>query len=330
MLHRPGLSDEYRKRFGASLICSRARVAESACPHGRLRCESVQRRLPRTRRSAVSVRGTGGVTCRVAHALHRLLRQWEDRRSAHERSLKPTDLHPADARAPRDARSQRRARIWANSRDLLTPLKLGDIGNGAGNAPGAAHAAAADAGSDDVLREPAPRLVLGRGGKRRVVRSRRARPPRPVRRPHSGARLGRGRLAYDLQTRLAPAVTVALDINPLLSLATQRIANGARIDLHEFPLAPRRLEDVAVRRELTAPAPARAGFHCVLADGLRAPFVADAFDAVVTPWFVDIVDEDLRGARSTHQSTAATGRPLGDVRFAAIRPRRSGAVLQRR
>ncbi len=115
----------------------------------------------------------------------------------------------------------------------------------------------------------------------------------------SGARVlvlgaGGGRLAYDLHTRLKPSMTVALDVNPLLSLATQQITRGARIEMHEFPLAPRRLEDVAVRRELAAPAPVGDGFHCVLADGLRAPFVAEAFDVVLTPWFVDIVDEDLR------------------------------------
>ena len=56
---------------------------------------------------------------------------------------------------------------------------------------------------------------------------------------------------------------------------------------------PRNLDDVAIHRTLSAPAPLRDGFHCVMADGLRAPFVNDAFDAVVAPWFVDIVDDDL-------------------------------------
>ena len=144
----------------------------------------------------------------------------------------------------------------------------------------------------------------------------------------TGARLlvlgaGGGRLAYDLHTRLSPALTVALDINPLLSLATQRIARGDRIDLHEFPLAPRRLDDVAIRRELAAPAPARAGFHCVLANGLRAPFAADAFDAVVTPWFVDIVDEDLRVlAQRINRLMRQDGRwvTFGSLRFSHVDP----------
>jgi hypothetical protein len=48
---------------------------------------------------------------------------------------------------------------------------------------------------------------------------------------------------------------------------------------------------VAVLRELAAPAPARDGFHCVLADAHRPPFARGAFDTVITPWLVDILPE---------------------------------------
>jgi len=104
---------------------------------------------------------------------------------------------------------------------------------------------------------------------------------------------GAGRLAYDIHMQRAPDITVALDINPLLVFAAQQIVEGATLDLHEFPLAPRNLDDVAVARALTAPVAVSEGFSPVLADGLRAPFVAEAFDAIITPWFVDIVAEDL-------------------------------------
>jgi hypothetical protein len=59
----------------------------------------------------------------------------------------------------------------------------------------------------------------------------------------------------------------------------------------EFPLAPRNPEDCAIERTLAAPAPALPGFHAVLADGLRCPFVPGAFDLVVTPWFLDVVPQ---------------------------------------
>jgi len=102
---------------------------------------------------------------------------------------------------------------------------------------------------------------------------------------------GAGRLAYDLHRRWTPSLTVALDFNPLLMIVAQRVARGERIALYEFPLAPRSAADAAVLRELVAPAPAAAGFHCVLADAHRPPFARGAFDTVVTPWLVDILPE---------------------------------------
>ena len=104
---------------------------------------------------------------------------------------------------------------------------------------------------------------------------------------------GAGRLAYDLHQSLGPDVTVALDFNPLLVLAAARLCAGENVALHEFPIAPRRAEDVAVARELAAPAPARPGLHHVLASALRPPFRDGAFDTLVTPWLVDVLPEDL-------------------------------------
>jgi hypothetical protein len=108
---------------------------------------------------------------------------------------------------------------------------------------------------------------------------------------------GAGRLAYDLHTRTAAALTVALDFNPLLSLVADKVTRGETIALYEFPIAPR--GDAAVLRTLSAPAPARAGLVFVLGDAHRPPFRRGAFDTVVTPWLVDILPErfDLLCAR---------------------------------
>jgi len=102
---------------------------------------------------------------------------------------------------------------------------------------------------------------------------------------------GAGRLAYDVHARCAPVATVALDFNPLLLLLAQRLARGERIELYEFPIAPRGSADHALLRTLAAPAPAREGFSCVLADAHRPPFRRGAFDTVITPWLVDILPE---------------------------------------
>src|SRR5262249_20339419 len=95
------------------------------------------------------------------------------------------------------------------------------------------------------------------------------------------------------------------------------------IALHEFPLAPIALDDVAIERQLAAPAPVGVGFHCILADALRAPFVDEAFDVIVTPWLIDIVDEDLRMlARRINRLLRGDGAWIvfGSLRFGAADP----------
>lgn len=102
---------------------------------------------------------------------------------------------------------------------------------------------------------------------------------------------GAGRLAYDLHAAGDSALTVATDFNPLLLFAARELIAGRSVELYEFPIAPRRIEDHAVLRRLTAPAPARAGLLLVAADALQPPFADGVFDTVVTPWFVDIIGE---------------------------------------
>ena len=50
---------------------------------------------------------------------------------------------------------------------------------------------------------------------------------------------GGGRLTYDLHQRFEHALTVGVDFNPLLMLAAQRLSAGDKLELHEFPIAPR-------------------------------------------------------------------------------------------
>lgn len=103
--------------------------------------------------------------------------------------------------------------------------------------------------------------------------------------------VGAGRLAYDLHAASDAPLTVATDFNPLLLFVAREIFAGRSVELYEFPIAPRRIEDHAVLRRLAAPAPARAGLELVAADALQPPFADGAFDTVVTPWFIDIIGE---------------------------------------
>lgn len=102
---------------------------------------------------------------------------------------------------------------------------------------------------------------------------------------------GGGRLAYDLHGSLQPARTLALDLNPLLQIVAARVCRGESVRLWEFPIAPRSIDDQAIERTLCAPAAAREGLRFVLGDVLRTPLRSGAVDAVLTPWFVDIVPQ---------------------------------------
>jgi len=107
--------------------------------------------------------------------------------------------------------------------------------------------------------------------------------------------LGAGacRLAYDLHQSCEPVLTVALDANPLVLLAAQRILFGEGLHLHEFPAVPADLDSVCVERHLALRGEKPEHFHLLLADAFAAPLPPGAFDTVVTTWFIDVVPVDL-------------------------------------
>lgn len=106
---------------------------------------------------------------------------------------------------------------------------------------------------------------------------------------------GGGRLAYDLARRTGPRLLVALDINPLNAFVARRIFAGEEVSMYEFPIAPRDAESHAILRRLAAPERVDVQIEVVLADASRAPFAPGSFDLVVTPWLIDILEEDLAG-----------------------------------
>lgn len=118
---------------------------------------------------------------------------------------------------------------------------------------------------------------------------------------------GAGRLAYDMHAALQPMATIALDINPLLMAVARRMYAGERVELYEFPLAPRDLASHALLRTLSAPARAAAGLQLVFGDAKQPPFAPGTFDAVLTPWLVDVVNIDLPRLAATVNSLLAPG-----------------------
>lgn len=106
--------------------------------------------------------------------------------------------------------------------------------------------------------------------------------------------LGAGacRLAYDFHRAGKTKLTVASDINPLYLLLGQEMISGESRTVFEFPVAPVDGKSFFVRRELKAPEPIREGFSFVFADAMNPPFGAAVFEALLTPWLIDIVPQD--------------------------------------
>lgn len=110
---------------------------------------------------------------------------------------------------------------------------------------------------------------------------------------------GGGRLAVDLHAALSPSVTVATDINPLLLMAADRVLSGQDFSLYEFPEQPRNLEAMAIEQSFRGLEAWPQGLHLAFADAMNSPFVEASFDAVVSPWLIDIQPHEL--GRFLHQ-----------------------------
>jgi uncharacterized protein YbaR (Trm112 family) len=137
--------------------------------------------------------------------------------------------------------------------------------------------------------------------------------------------LGAGpcRLAYDVHQRLKPALTVTLDINPLLLLVGRKAMFGGGIKLYEFSPDPRGIDHFTVEHELRAEGGAPERFFQVLADAFSPPFRPGQFDTVITPWFIDIVPVDIRESLALiHGLLAPGGRWVnyGPLSYQADRP----------
>jgi uncharacterized protein YbaR (Trm112 family) len=135
---------------------------------------------------------------------------------------------------------------------------------------------------------------------------------------------GAARLAYDLALANTETPTLALDFNPMLLLVAAGVCRGDVVTLTEFPIAPKRLQDAAVTRELRAPTPAPDNLQLIMADALRPPFKPQTFSAVITPWLVDVIPEPLdQFAARVSQLLPKGGRWVifGSLAFGQSRPR---------
>jgi hypothetical protein len=92
-------------------------------------------------------------------------------------------------------------------------------------------------------------------------------------------------------------LSIAIDLHPLLVLFASRVVQGHRVPFYEFPIAPLDRASFAVPWNCAAPealtGDALASFCLVLGDATQPPLKQGSFDTVLTPWYIDIVAQDL-------------------------------------
>ncbi len=134
---------------------------------------------------------------------------------------------------------------------------------------------------------------------------------------------GASRLAWDLHQVLHTELTTAIDINPLLLLAAAAVIRGEGATLMEFPIAPRSAADGTVRRTLPAMPAGRPGLQLAFADVGRLPFRNGAYDTVLTPWLVDIVEQPFAVLAAQINAVLSVGShwaSFGSLAFASPDP----------
>ena len=108
--------------------------------------------------------------------------------------------------------------------------------------------------------------------------------------------LGSGacRLAFDIYHSLDPSLMICIDMNPFLLAVAEKMLHGNSLNLYEFPISPINLEATAVKQRLKNPmTKAGSNFYLLLSDALNSCLKPEIMDTVVTPWFIDIVHQDL-------------------------------------
>jgi hypothetical protein len=109
---------------------------------------------------------------------------------------------------------------------------------------------------------------------------------------------GAGRLSWDLHTKFNPTYTIALDSNPLLlAVANRLIHEQVPLSFSEFKNFPQLERDIANVWTLQPPIDkrdVRSTWLPLGANVWQMPFSDEAFDLIITPWFIDVNGGDVR------------------------------------
>lgn len=104
---------------------------------------------------------------------------------------------------------------------------------------------------------------------------------------------GAGRLCWDISNEYPRCQVVGVDINPLLVLTGQAVLAGQKLELYELPVAPTSLQNGATLHTLQTKA-SKGQLQFLYADALNFPVKKNSLKAILTPWLIDVVPQDLR------------------------------------
>ena len=106
---------------------------------------------------------------------------------------------------------------------------------------------------------------------------------------------GACRDAYNLHNHYNCKLTVSVDIAPLMLLGASRVLSGDELNLYQIlPNNIRNAHDNVSLWKLQAPRTPDNDFLFAFADATQMPFRENAFQAVLTPFIIDAIGEDLR------------------------------------
>ena len=108
--------------------------------------------------------------------------------------------------------------------------------------------------------------------------------------------LGAGtcRLVHDLCQKISLKKVLAVDINPYMLFAAQKImldSANQGLDLHEFSRHPKSSIERTKLWNLRRQGPMPGNVQLILADASCPPFADGSFDRVLTPWLIDVLPQ---------------------------------------
>lgn len=105
---------------------------------------------------------------------------------------------------------------------------------------------------------------------------------------------GSCRFPIDVHRAFKPELSIACDLNPFLFLLAEKMISQQSITLFEFPHPALDANQACIKHTLKDKQSKLNNFHLIFCDILKPPFKPNQFDTVITPWFIDIVQIDLK------------------------------------